>query len=153
MNHFMFIANQGDIMLRLFSAIYPSILRIHYFCCNVIRFLARTKGSKRDTLWLHNVDLKIGAEPHKMCCQKHALSKTYCQKQAVQDEKEAGNHKADCLWHIVQECRHIVFNLAHVSLAKSQGCISCGILVSGIWARGASSEHMENMEMFSCSPT
>ena len=34
-----------------------------------------------------------------------------------------------------------------------QGCISCGILVSGIWARGASSEHMENMEMFSCSPT
>ena len=34
-----------------------------------------------------------------------------------------------------------------------QGCISCGILVSGIWARGVSSEHMENMEMFSCSPT
>ena len=31
-----------------------------------------------------------------------------------------------------------------------QGCISCGILVSGIRARGASSEHME---MFSCSPT
>ena len=35
----------------------------------------------------------------------------------------------------------------------SQGCISCGILVSGIRARGVSSEHMENMEMFSCSPT
>ena len=34
-----------------------------------------------------------------------------------------------------------------------QGCISCGILVSGIRARGASPEHMENMEMFSCSPT
>ena len=34
-----------------------------------------------------------------------------------------------------------------------QGCISCGILVSGIQARGVSSEHMENMEMFSCSPT
>ena len=34
-----------------------------------------------------------------------------------------------------------------------QGCISCGILVSGIGARGVSSEHMENMEMFSCSPT
>ena len=34
-----------------------------------------------------------------------------------------------------------------------QGCISCGILVSGIRARGVSSEHMENMEMFSCSPT
>ena len=32
-----------------------------------------------------------------------------------------------------------------------QGCISCGILVSGIGARGVSSEHMENMEMFSCS--
>ena len=36
---------------------------------------------------------------------------------------------------------------------KVQGCISCGILVSGIWARGVSSEHMENMEMFSCTPT
>ena len=35
----------------------------------------------------------------------------------------------------------------------AQGCISCGILVSGIRARGVSSEHMENMEMFSCSPT
>ena len=34
-----------------------------------------------------------------------------------------------------------------------QGCISCGILVSGIRARGVSSEHMENMEMFSYSPT
>ena len=35
----------------------------------------------------------------------------------------------------------------------NQGCISCGILVSGIRARGVSSEHMENMEMVSCSPT
>ena len=34
-----------------------------------------------------------------------------------------------------------------------QGCISCGILLFGIRARGVSSEHMENMEMFSCSPT
>ena len=34
-----------------------------------------------------------------------------------------------------------------------QGCINCGILVSGIRARGVTSEHMENMEMFSCSPT
>ena len=51
---------------------------------------------------------------------KNMLSKkTCCQKHAVQEEKEAGDHRADCLWHIVQECRHIVFNLAHVSLAKS----------------------------------
>ena len=27
------------------------------------------------------------------------------------------------------------------------------ILLSGIGARGVSSKHMENMEMFSCSPT
>ena len=40
-----------------------------------------------------------------------------------------------------------------VILIWSQGCISCGILVSGIRARRVSSEHMENMEMFSCSPT
>ena len=31
----------------------------------------------------------------------------------------------------------------------SQGCISCGILLSGTGARGVSSEHMENVEMFS----
>ena len=36
---------------------------------------------------------------------------------------------------------------------SGQGCISCGILVSGIRARGVRSEHMENMEIFSCSPT
>ena len=42
---------------------------------------------------------------------------------------------------------------ASVWLRTVQGCISCGILVSGIGARGVSSEHMENMEMFSCSPT
>ena len=35
----------------------------------------------------------------------------------------------------------------------AQGCINCAIQLSGIGARGVSSEHMENMEMFSCSPT
>ena len=45
-------------------------------------------------------------------------------------------------------------NYYQISFLKcDQGCISCGILVSGIRARGVSSEHMENMEMFSCSPT
>ena len=33
--------------------------------------------------------------------------------------------------------------------ASGQGCISCGILLSGTGARGVSSEHMENVEMFS----
>ena len=42
---------------------------------------------------------------------------------------------------------------AEIFNPEVQGCISCGILVSGIQARGVSSEHMENMEMFSCSPT
>ena len=41
----------------------------------------------------------------------------------------------------------------HYTLLPTQGCISCGILLSGIRARGVSSEHMDNMEMFSCSPT
>ena len=45
------------------------------------------------------------------------------------------------------------FCISSSSLPLEQGCISCGILVSGIGARGVSSEHMENMEMFSCSPT
>ena len=34
-----------------------------------------------------------------------------------------------------------------------QGCIICSILPSGMGASGVSSEHVENMEMFSCSPT
>ena len=34
-----------------------------------------------------------------------------------------------------------------------QGCINCAILPSGMGAHGVSSEHVENMEMFSCSPT
>ena len=38
-------------------------------------------------------------------------------------------------------------------VGNSQGCINCAILLSGIGARGVSSEHMENMDMFSCSPT
>ena len=42
---------------------------------------------------------------------------------------------------------------APILCIDNQGCISCGILVSGIGARGVSPEHMENMEMFSCSPT
>ena len=35
----------------------------------------------------------------------------------------------------------------------NQGCIICAILPSGMGARGFSSEHVENMEMFSCSTT
>ena len=34
-----------------------------------------------------------------------------------------------------------------------QGCITCSILPSGMGAHGVSLEHVENMEMFSCSPT
>ena len=34
-------------------------------------------------------------------------------------------------------------------LDVDQDCISCGILLSGTGARGVSSEHMENVEMFS----
>ena len=48
--------------------------------------------------------------------------------------------------------RYLPLQLQHDNYCD-QGCISCGILVSGIRARGVSSEHMENMEMFSCSPT
>jgi len=40
-----------------------------------------------------------------------------------------------------------------VHICSGQGCINCAILLCGIRARGVSFEHMENMEMFSCSPT
>ena len=59
------------------------------------------------------------------------------------------------------ELHLVLFNTQHctwlfqsIALGRVwQGCINCGILVSGIRAHGISSEHMENMEMFSCSPT
>ena len=47
----------------------------------------------------------------------------------------------------------VSFTLHHSGCCE-QGCINCAILLSGIGARGVSSEHMKNMEMFfSCSPT
>ena len=60
------------------------------------------------------------------------------------------------LWQCFARPLQIEQNLAHFNqfqntLGSGQGCISCGILVSGIRAREVSSEHMENMEMFSCS--
>ena len=54
-------------------------------------------------------------------------------------------------------CTYPNILLQHLFCKKNQvtnqGCISCGILVSGIRACGVSWEHMENMEIFSCSPT
>ena len=47
----------------------------------------------------------------------------------------------------------LIKNLLKLYYIQGHGCINCGILVSRIRARGVSSEHMENMEMFSCSPT
>ena len=66
--------------------------------------------------------------------------------------------KFAALREIVQMMSNIIITLveefvSNVPIGPHQGCISCGILVSGIRARGVSSEHMENMEMFSCSPT
>ena len=52
-----------------------------------------------------------------------------------------------------KDSNHTMAKMNEKTITTDQGCINCGILVSGIWARGVSSEHMENMEMFSCSPT
>ena len=53
----------------------------------------------------------------------------------------------------VTGCKFDVTGFNQVVTGHNQGCINCGMLVSGIRARVVSSEHMENMEMFSCSPT
>ena len=45
--------------------------------------------------------------------------------------------------------QYIVYELFSVA----QDCIDRSIIPSGKGARGISSGHMENMEMFSCSPT
>ena len=60
-----------------------------------------------------------------------------------------GPGKADKKWQVGST----ISWSSYLRLIVEQGCISCGILVSRIRARGVSSEHMENMEMFSCSPT
>ena len=59
----------------------------------------------------------------------------------------------DLVYHVrVKNLNRALLSLSS-NITYRQGCISCGILVSGIGAHGVSSEHMENMEMFSCSPT
>ena len=58
----------------------------------------------------------------------------------------------DCFVNKRREGKDICTSLTSMHYFD-QGCISCGILVSRIQARGVSSEHMENMEMFSYSPT
>ena len=40
-----------------------------------------------------------------------------------------------------------------LGIANIQGCIKCAILPFRMGARGVTSEHMENIEMFSCFPT
>ena len=47
---------------------------------------------------------------------------------------------------VVTLLRGLFFSVSFLS-DPIQGCISCSILVSGIRARGVSSEHMENLEM------
>ena len=45
---------------------------------------------------------------------------------------------------------YISLNFAYHNFScDNQGCIICSILPSGMGARGVSSEHVENMEMFS----
>ena len=58
-----------------------------------------------------------------------------------------GNHKVN------SNGNPRIENSGKNNVSRGQGCISCGILLSGTGARGVSSEHMENMEMFSCSLT
>jgi len=78
-----------------------------------------------------------------------------------QKPSPGGDPSGNMSKNYVGKVDHSADGQAHASLSFHtfpeeffhQGCISCGILVSGIRARGVSSEHMENMEMFSCSPT
>ena len=51
----------------------------------------------------------------------------------------------------ISEHKYRIINTEGVGLV--QGCIICAILPSEMGARGVSSEHVENMAMFSCSPT
>ena len=55
--------------------------------------------------------------------------------------------------HILQQEHFQIYYMHIYQPSIIQGCINCAILPSGMGAREVSSEHMENMEMFSCSPT
>ena len=86
-----------------------------------------------------------------------ATSRLLCDKTTFTKEGKDRRIGKSTRWHIIMYnvndphiLQYIIFMFFCCCL---QGCISCGILVSGIRERGVSSEHMENMEMFSCSPT
>ena len=48
---------------------------------------------------------------------------------------------------------NVTLRYLYFEVYVSQGCIIRSILPSGMGANGVSSEHAENMEMFSSSPT
>ena len=51
------------------------------------------------------------------------------------------------------QCQVLTFSNNIYRQLGMQDCTNCAILPYGMGARGVSSEHVENMEMFSCSPT
>ena len=99
------------------------------------------------------------ASPHWMLCQgARPQLESFCENTTLQGGCSGGrepgvlHNSTSLIWYVGSHCA-LHYRVIPRSHAIRQGCISCGILVSGIWARGVSSEHMENMEMFSCSPT
>ena len=58
----------------------------------------------------------------------------------------------NCLW-MISSLYWMITLITNGTPTTTQGCINCAILPSGMGTRGVSSEHVENKEMFSCSPT
>ena len=69
------------------------------------------------------------------------------------DQWWRNSHSGLCGWTTFETKRYFHPLLARKNIHNKQGCIIRSILPSGMGARGVSSEHVENMEMFSCSPT
>ena len=93
----------------------------------------------------HQVSAALAHCTHHLFLDAHFLCQLYYHEA---NEVETCHEKENCL-----KIRKRPTLRCIVWLCALQGCINCGILVSRIRARGVSLEHMENMEVFSCSPT
>ena len=112
---------------------------------NFVRFCARIPNfNRRKQKFWYPLN---GKPPRHLVCFWSAMSSNW-PKMPIFGHKCQFWAKFGSFW-----AKILIFKEGSKSFGTHQGCINCAILLSGIGARGVSSEHMKNMEMFSCSPT
>ena len=128
-------SNSSFLSLSRIISLSVSLPPLRSSTLNQKRYIFREEYLGRYNIALHLVNILIGLLLATVALLKHIL---------VPGDQGGQIAHRDVAAHL---------NWQNLKTLPRQGCISCGILVSGIRARGVSSEHMEIMEMFSCSPT